>query len=146
MRRAMTRLLSVTCVALAAGCAIPRAATGVPKPLTVSPVLKFDDVPVPARFTLRAEQSFAFQNEEVRVGMLRYAGPADSEQVIAFYREQMPVFQWTLVNAVEAAPAVLNFEKAGQSCIILVYRKGRRTELSVDLAPKSGRPRRLELH
>ena len=125
---------------------MPRAATGVPKPLAVSAVLKFDDVPIPAKFTLRAEQSFAFQNEDVRVGMLRYAGHADSQQVVAFFREQMPVFQWTLANAIEAEPSVLNFEKAGQSCIILVHRRGGRTELAIDVAPKPSRPRKLELH
>jgi len=117
-----------------------------PKPLTVSPVMPFADVPVPAAFVQDAARSFAFQNEEVRVGLLRYTGRAEGARVIAFYREQMPAFQWTLANAVEAEPAILNFEKAGQSCIILVSRKGGRTELAIDVAPKSSRPRKLELH
>lgn len=109
----------------------------VPEQLQVAVDLHFDDIPVPAGFKLDKVNSFAFQNDYTRVGLLKYTGRAKVFKVVDFYKEQMPLYNWVLVNVVEYDRSLLNFEKDGQSCIITVEGTMTRTALTIAVAPKS---------
>ena len=126
-------------VLLLAGCAsssgVAKNRTVVP-PLQTAALLKFSDVPVPVGFQFVDNESFAFQNELARVGLLKYAGHPAMDRVVQFYREQMPLYNWTFLNLLEYESRVLNFEKPDQTCIITIGKRGDRTQVTIAVAPK----------
>jgi len=105
--------------------------------LSVAPVLKFEDLPTPAGFKLLDKESFAFQNDKSRVVLLKYYGGQNAEQVLAFYKEQMALFNWSLVNIIEYDRKVLNYENSEESCIITIQPQGGKSLVTVALSPKS---------
>ena len=109
-------------------------------PLSVAPNLRLEDIPVPEGFQFIANESFVFQNEQVRVGLLKYRGVAAPQQVLKFYKDQMPLYQWDLINIVEHEARTMNFEKVSQSCTVAIEGvEGEEAETTVIIstAPKS---------
>ena len=110
-----------------------------PKALDVAMKLRFEDVPVPSGFRIIVPESFTFQNEVLRVGILKYSGPAGTDQVIGFYKDQMPLYDWQLLNVLEHKNSIMNFDRQDQSCIIVIEPKGQKTYITITVAPKAGR-------
>ena len=106
-------------------------------PSLMSSALKFDDVPMPVGFKLIDNESFSFQNDNMRVGLLRYSGMPDANKVINFYKEQMPMYNWDLINVIEYGQKVMNFERSGQTCIITIQPLSTRTIITIAVAPKA---------
>ena len=111
--------------------------------LSVSPLLKFDDIPIPAGFKSLDKESFAFQNDKNRVALLKYYGGRTADQVVAFYKEQMAMSNWDLVNIIEYDRKVLNYENSEESCIITIQPQGGKSLIVIALSPKS-RPIKVE--
>jgi hypothetical protein len=109
------------------------------KELEVATILKFDDVPVPDGFSFIASESFAFQTQQLRVGLLKYEGRANPDEVVQFYKEQMPLYNWRIVNIIEYEKRLLSFEKNGQSCIVTIEGKGNKVNLIIAVSPRSGK-------
>lgn len=105
--------------------------------LEPSATLKFSDLPVPAGFKLLPQNSYSFESTGVRVGVLKYRGKANIEQVINFYKEQMPMYNWDLINMVEYGERLLNFERENETCIISLFPKGNNITITLSLGPKS---------
>ena len=105
--------------------------------LEVANLLRFEDIPVPYVFKIHPEESFAFQNDFSRVGLLRYTGKHSPDELVKFFKEQMPLYRWEMVNIIEFGRRVLNFEKNGQNCIVMVERASSKTSLIIAVAPKS---------
>ena len=105
--------------------------------LSVAPILKFDDIPVPSGFKIMEKESFAFQNDKSRVALLKYYGGQTADQVVAFYKEQMASFNWDLVNIIEYDRKVLNYDNSEESCIITIQPQGGKSMVTVALSPKS---------
>lgn len=99
--------------------------------------LKMQDVPIPSGFVFVPEESYAFQSTNFRAGLLRYKGKGAGDQVIIFFKEQMPMYGWNLVNIVEYERRLLSFEKNQETCIITVEGKDNRSVITVSIAPKS---------
>jgi hypothetical protein len=108
-----------------------------PSLLEPSSSLKFNDVPVPTGFKFIPEDSFSFESYGVRVGTLRYQGKADADLVVNFYKEQMPMYNWNLLNVVEYGERLLNFDRDDETCIISLKPKRNHITLSISLGPKS---------
>jgi len=108
-----------------------------PQHLEPSETLRFSDVPFPAGFKILRDKSFILESGGVRAGVLRYTGRANVEDVIRFYKEQMAVYNWALLNIIEYGEQILNFERENESCIVTLTTKGGRIDISVSLAPKS---------
>jgi hypothetical protein len=104
---------------------------------SMAKILKFDDVPAPGGFRLLDKESFTFQNDQMRVGLLKYAGMPDANKVVAFYKEQMPMYNWDLINVIEYGQRVMNFERADQTCIITIEPQSTRTVIAIAVAPKA---------
>lgn len=100
-------------------------------------VFKFSDIPVPAGLKNLQQSSYSFESSGIRVGVLRYYGKADADRVISFYKEQMPMHNWNLVNIIEYGQRLINFERENESCIITLEPKGKNVILTVSLGPKS---------
>ena len=105
--------------------------------LSVAPILKFEDIPIPAGFKLLDKESFAFQNDKSRVALLKYYGGQNADQVLAFYKEQMASFNWSLVNVIEYERKVMNYENSEESCIITIQPQGGKSLVTIALSPKS---------
>ena len=100
-------------------------------------LLKFSDIPVPVGLKNLPQQSYSFENSGVRVGVLKYQGKSNPERVITFYKEQMAMYNWSLVNIVEYGIRLMNFERDNESCIITIEPKGSNVLLIISLGPKS---------
>lgn len=100
-------------------------------------LLKFQDLPIPSGFIYLPEQSYAFQSANFRAGLLKYQGKATGDQVTVFFKEQMPMYNWHLINIVEHARRMLSFEKDQETCVITLDEKGSRSEITLSVAPKS---------
>lgn len=111
--------------------------------LSVAPILKFEDLPTPSGFRILDKESFAFQNDKSRVALLKYYGAQSAEQVLAFYKDQMTSFNWSLVNIIEYDRKVLNYENSEESCIITIQPQGGKSMVTVAISPKS-RPIKVE--
>lgn len=141
MNRALCLVLSigVLCVSLA-GCGSLRSSS---KDTSSSPFLepqaamKFSDVPVPVGFKFLAQDSYSFESSGVRVGILRYQGKANPDTVSNFFKEQMPMYNWVLLNSMEYGQRLLNFEREQESCIITMAGKGNSVTLTISVGPKS---------
>ncbi|MCX5698224.1 MAG: hypothetical protein NTX01_00795 [Candidatus Omnitrophica bacterium] len=111
-------------------------------PVSLSPqaILKFTDVPVPVGLKSLPEQSCSFESSGVRVGVLKYQGKINIDQIINFYKEQMPMYNWNLVNIVEYGQRLMNFERENETCIITMQIAGFWNEdalVTISLGPKS---------
>ena len=105
--------------------------------LEVATLLKFDDVPIPAGFKFLPKDSFSFQNDIFRVALLRYTGRGSGETVVKFYKDQMPLYRWELVNVVEYGIRTLNFERPDETCTIVIDTKGSKSNISISVAPRA---------
>ncbi len=105
--------------------------------LEPSAVVKFVDIPIPAGFKIIPLDSYSFESSGVRVGVLKYQGKASSDRVINFYKEQMPMYNWNLLNVVQYGEMLLNFDREAETCIIRLLPKGNNMAISISLGPKS---------
>ena len=126
---------------LFSGCAASKSArrddeTAIPS-LEVAMSLKFQDVPIPAGFKSVPSESFSFQNESMRVGIMKFVGRANADKLVAFYKEQMPLYNWRFLNMLEYNMRVLNFDRSDQSCIIGINQSKLNTVITITVAPKA---------
>lgn len=108
--------------------------------LSTANILKFEDVPVPVNFKLLVNESFIFENSYSRIGILKYTGRATPERVVEFYKDEMPLHNWNLVNILEYGRRILNYEKPQESCIITVETSISKTTVTISVAPKIVKP------
>ncbi|PIQ88175.1 MAG: hypothetical protein COV73_00255 [Candidatus Omnitrophica bacterium CG11_big_fil_rev_8_21_14_0_20_43_6] len=87
-------------------------------------ILKFSDIPIPVGLKPLPQISYSFENTGARVAVLKYQGRANIDQVINFYKEQMPIHNWNLINIIEYGQRLLNFEREDETCIITIQVAG----------------------
>ena len=110
--------------------------------LEPSSILKFSDVPVPTGFKLLPQKSYSFESSGVRVGVLRYQGKANPDQVVNFYKEQMPMYNWNLLNVIEYGDRLINFDRENETCNVALLPKGNTLTITVSLGPKPQIPKK----
>ncbi|MCX5697551.1 MAG: hypothetical protein NTU54_06275 [Candidatus Omnitrophica bacterium] len=110
---------------------------GNPDILEPQALLKFSDIPVPAGFKQLPNDSYSFESGGMRVALLKYRGKGTQDQVVNFYKEQMAMYNWNLLNAVEYGQRLLNFDRENESCIINLSGSGNTTNISITLGPKT---------
>ncbi len=99
--------------------------------------LKFSDIPIPVGFKAIIQDSYSFESSGIRVGILKYQGKADIEQVVNFYKEQMPMYNWNLLNVVEYGSRLLNFDRDSETCIVSLEPKGKYVVSTISIGPRS---------
>lgn len=117
-------------------------AQAVQKGLAVASLLRFDDLPVPSGFKLIPNESVAFQNNSSRFAFLKYSGKANPDPLILFFKEQMPLYNWELVNLIEYGTKVMNFEKQDENCTVTIEGNASKAIVMVSLTPKAPRGRK----
>lgn len=103
-------------------------------------ILKFSDVPIPVGLKPLPQVSYSFENAGARVAVLKYQGRVNIDQIINFYKEQMPLYNWNLINIIEYGQRLLNFERENETCIITIQVAGFWNEealVTISLGPKS---------
>jgi len=133
-------LLPATCYLLATvllGCASLSGKDEANQTLQAQSILKFTDLPVPAGFKMLPKESYSFESSGMRVGLLKYQGKATLDQVVIFYKEQMPMYNWVLLNTTEYGDCIMNFDRETESCIITLTPKGGTSIISLSFGPKS---------
>lgn len=127
------------CLGLIAGCSgmQKQKTSATPGSLEPQAVLKFSDVPVPNGFRFMAAESYSFESSGLRIGLLKYEGKADADQVVNFYRDQMPMYNWRLLNTVEYGERMLNFDREQETCIITLNPKGSAVYITISVGPKA---------
>jgi hypothetical protein len=73
----------------------------------------------------------------MRVGLLKYEGKASPDQVVNFYKEQMAMYNWNLLNVVEYGQRLLNFDRETETCIISLTPRGNNSVITITLGPKT---------
>ena len=129
------------------GCAMfskKEAQTATPSALEPNAMLKFSDIPTPAGFKLLTKDSYTFENQGVRMGVLKYVGKANPDLVVNFYKEQMPMHNWNLLNVVEYGERLLNFDRDNETCIVSLLPKYMGTVITISLGPKSQASKKVE--
>ncbi|MFA5090363.1 MAG: hypothetical protein WC510_04950 [Candidatus Omnitrophota bacterium] len=122
---------------VSSGCAMVSKKDTNAQALEPQAVMKFNDLPVPVGLKPVPNASYSFENTGVRVGLLKYQGKAVPEQVVNFYRDQMPLYNWNLLNIIEYGERILNFERENETCIVTVLNKGNNVIVTIALGPKS---------
>lgn len=110
--------------------------TGIP----LAPDFRIADIPVPAGFEFNREHSFVFQNSRIDVGRIQYIGKESVVDVAQFYIDEMPRYDWVLLNVTEHSTITMYFEKEGEACSILLTPKGRGAIVEASFFPRPLQP------
>jgi len=135
MKRHWARGLAAAALLTAiSGCAYIQGG-GEPLP-QVSPTFRFEDVPVPPTMELDTSQSFVYESNAVRAGVLIYRGSEKFEELLRFFRENLRQYNWRPVSSFEHDGALLTYEKPGWSLSIEVRREFGSRLLVIRYGPK----------
>ncbi|MBU0650639.1 hypothetical protein KKC59_01865 [bacterium] len=99
--------------------------------------LKFEDIPVPVNYELDLEGSFIFKNDFIRVGICKYLGKGTVTSATNFFKQQMPLFNWELVNSIEYFKSILTFTKEDQSCVVIIEAFKGQVTITIASGPKN---------
>jgi hypothetical protein len=112
-------------------------ATGIP----LAADFRIPDIPVPAGFEFDRGHSFVFQNGVIDVGSVQYVGKEDIGAVAQFYVDEMPRYNWTLLNVAEHQTVTISFDKPDKACQVLLSPKSvRGTVIQISFYPKQSAP------
>ncbi len=97
---------------------------------------RFEDVPIPRSLGIEKEESFIYESEAIKTGILVYAGKAKVRDLVQFFKENMVIHGWKLVSNFERDDALLTFNKLGWGCVITIRPTGmERTKVEVRVGP-----------
>lgn len=139
---------AVVAVAAGSGCAQQQTNGEVPfypgertGDVTLYRDLQFEDLPVPAQYTLLRDKSHSFQGSQFRSGVFYYEGPLYWRDAAAFFVNEMPKGGWTLQKTDRDMFFVeMRFRKGPEQLIVVVrdnYPHGSRSELQLDNIEKN---------
>jgi len=106
-----------------------------PGPMTAQTRSPIPDVPLPLGFKLKELRSRSWTSGSLRFVDHLYYGKGDRVNVVDFFEKQMPVNGWAqLCNQFTQGRSSLDFAKSGENCRITVFRDGRFSSTSVQIA------------
>jgi hypothetical protein len=108
------------------------------QPEIINNALPFTDVPVPTGFSRDQLKSFVYEsgNNQIKVGRLFFNGNKGLEPIVEFYQNEMINKGWTLVNSIASTETILNYQKEGWVCTIIIRpRSFRRSIVEVQIGP-----------
>ena len=107
-----------------------------PKPEVPISSYKFEDLPIPPGFVLNKHESFIYESSNSRAGILIYNGEGDLDEVVNFFKENMPQYEWNLLSSYEYKGVLLNFSKEGWNTIINIKPKNEhKLEIEIRIGP-----------
>ncbi|MBC8287737.1 MAG: hypothetical protein H8E42_09735 [Nitrospinae bacterium] len=124
-----------------AGCATWEemiATTPPPPPPPPEVVYPFSDIPIPHGFERNHSKSFVYESGSgtVKVGRFFYSGWSDLNGVVTFYQNEMVNKGWSLVNAIKHETTILNYEKEGWVCSLMIKSMLGKASIEIQAGPK----------
>ena len=107
------------------------------EPAIINNALPFVDVPVPDGFNRDQLKSFVYDGgNEMKVGHLFFSGSTGLVPTVEFYRNEMINKGWTLTNSMASTDTVLNYQKEGWTCTVIVRpRSFSRSIVEIQIGP-----------
>lgn len=87
---------------------------------TPAAMYRFEDIPIPRSLAVEEDESFIYESEAIKTGILVYAGKAKVRDLVRFFKENMGPHGWRLVSNFERDDALLSFSKPGWGCVIAI--------------------------
>ena len=81
------------------------------------------DVPIPKDAALDTERSLILSGTDDWTGRLVMTTSIPATEAFAFYKSEMPRFEWDPIMSVQSAISVLNFTRAGRAATVQVERR-----------------------
>jgi hypothetical protein len=107
----------------------------IPNPVVVTPERPLADVPVPVGFAFKSTGSYIFDGN-YRVARLLYRGTPHVEEVIQYFKEQMPQSRWMFVRDSGVDGRVLLFHNDCEELELKLDRQSGITALQIDIKPR----------
>ena len=103
---------------------------------TPAATYRFEDVPIPRSLEIEKKESFIYESEAIKTGILVYEGKAKVGELAHFFKENMVTHGWKLVSNFERDDALLTFNKPGWGCVITILPTGmERAKVAVRVGP-----------
>jgi len=103
---------------------------------TPAATYRFEDVPIPRSLAIEKKESFIYESEAIKTGILVYGGKAKVGELAHFFKENMVTHGWKLVSNFEREDALLTFSKPGWGCVITILPTGmKRAKVEVRVGP-----------
>ena len=81
------------------------------------------DVPIPKDATLDAERSLILSGTDYWTGRLVMTTSISTTEAFAFFKSEMPLFEWDPIMSVQSAISVLSFTRAGRAATVQIERR-----------------------
>ena len=133
--------LVILAASLLSGCATtgpPPGGEGGPPP---SLLRGFEDIPVPVNIELRHDESFIYESQVFRAGVLVYYGYVKIESLVSFFKNAMPQQGWRMVNSFFYKGATMNFDKINRSAVITIHQGTFKSRVEIRVGPTAPSPR-----
>jgi len=145
MKRILAAAMTVAATGFLAGCGGPETTQPFPRVAQGEVVLRqnvqFEDVPVPRNFRLDRTRSHSFESSRFREGEFRYEGPESVVNAVAFYRGEMELDGWRLVDeTIRSGRATLVFAKGAERAEVFLEEKPYLTQLEIRVGPVNAGP------
>ena len=124
-----------------AGCTAWDAMTAETPPPPLPPpelVHPFSDIPVPSGFDRNHSKSFVYESGSgaVKVGQIFFSGWGKLDEVISFYQNEMVNKGWSLINTIKHETTILNYEKEGGVCVLMIHSTLGKIYIEIQAGPK----------
>ncbi len=98
----------------------------------------FTDVPVPYGFSADRKKSFVYESGTgtFKVGRLYYSGWNKPREVVDYYQNAMINKGWELINSLVHEGTILNYQKEGWACTLIVTEALLKTNVEIQIGPK----------
>jgi len=98
----------------------------------------FTDISVPGGFKKDQSKSFVYESGSgsVKVGRLFFSGSSNIKDTVEFYQNEMTNHGWTLVNSMTHGGKILNYQKEGYVCIVIIKSSMLGSRVEIQIGPK----------
>ena len=99
---------------------------------------QFEDLPIPNNLKIINDDSFVYETNNYRTGIIKYQGEDNFKNVGNFFKGELPKYNWNLVNSIEFKKVMqLIFVKPDWITVIYLEQDGSNVIVTVTIGPKS---------
>ena len=99
---------------------------------------QFEDLPIPSDFKILNDDSFVYETDNYRTGIIKYRGKDSYKNVANFFKGELPKYNWNLINSIEYKNvAQLIFEKPNWITVIYIEQDGSESVITLTVGPAS---------
>ena len=90
---------------------------------------------MPEELTLKPEDSFVYESEGIKSGILHFSGGVEAESLSNFFQTYLVQDGWTYVGSAKFKRMVLSFAKPDRTCQIIIDNKTFTTDVDILVQP-----------